>query len=590
MRGSLSRWANLRGTGDLWRRWCQGEERGPGQICRALRGPLFGPRLRGRSLPEPLLLPHARAAVVRQTRSVNPFGMILVSDLLKAALVTAAREGCRGRPPAPITRRERVAVADRLAATGDSEFARPSGNTLASTSAAFDGEGDQLSATDAAGNSTAFTYDPAGLVTGEVQPVTSSSGITTSFGYDAAGNQTLYTDGNGSPWQYTYNSWGLRESRIEPATAQYSGAANSVFTTAYDADQNPVTESEPGGVTVTDTYNKLDELTGQSGSDADAATPARTFGYDTNGNLTSATTSNTAGSGSNATSETFTYNDRGEVLTASGSGGPATYGYNGDGQAASVADAAGTTSYTYDNAGRLATLASPATGTTATYSYNLDSQVSGISYGPGNDSQSFGYDSQRRLASDTLKTSTGTVVASAGYGYNADGQVASETTRGLAGPASSTYTYDEAGRLTSWLNGTATTQYSYDGNGNLTRDGAKTYTYDARDELTSDGTSSYTYTARGTAASESSPSGSIAVSFDAYGDQAGAGPGRTPTTPSDASPPTPPPREEAGTSSPTRARPARSPPTARRRTRGTPRAACWPAWVPPAAGRAAPWR
>jgi YD repeat-containing protein len=115
------------------------------------------------------------------------------------------------------------------------------------------------------------------------------------------------------------------------------------------------------------------------------------------------------------------------------------------------------------------------------------------------------------------------VVASAGYGYNADGQVASETTRGLAGPAGSTYTYDEAGRLTSWLNGTTTTQYGYDGNGNLTRDGAKTYTYDARDELTSDGTSTYTYTARGTASSESSPSGTIAVSFDAYGDQATAG-------------------------------------------------------------------
>ena len=422
-----------------------------------------------------------------------------------------------------MTRRERVAVADRLAATGDWEFARPSGNTLASTSAAFDGEGDQLSATDAAGNSTAFTYDPTGLVTGEVQPVTSSSGITTSFGYDPAGNQTLYTDGNGSPWQYTYNSWGLQESRIEPATSQYSGAANSTFTTAYDADQNPVTESEPGGVTVTDTYNKLDELTGQSGSGADAATPARTFGYDTNGNLTSATTSNTAGSGSNATSETFTYNDRGEVLTASGSGGSTTYGYNGDGQAASVADAAGTTSYTYDNAGRLVTLADPATGTTAAYSYNPDSQVSAISYGPGNDSQSFGYDSQRRLASDRLKASTGTVVASVGYGYNADGQVASETSTGLASPASSTYTYDEAGRLTSWLNGTTTTQYGYDGNGNLTRGGAKTYTYDARDELTSDGAASYTYTARGTASSESSPSGTIAVSFDAYGDQATAG-------------------------------------------------------------------
>ena len=51
-------------------------------------------------------------------------------------------------------------------------------------------------------------------------------------------------------------------------------------------------------MTVTDTYNNDSELTGQSGAGADAATPTRTFGYDTAGHLTSAATSNTAGSGS----------------------------------------------------------------------------------------------------------------------------------------------------------------------------------------------------------------------------------------------------------------------------------------------------
>ncbi len=398
-----------------------------------------------------------------------------------------------------------------------------SGTVLAATSAAYDGEGDQLSATDALGNSSTFTFDPTGMVTAEVQPVTGSSGITTSFGYDPDGNRTLYTDGNGSPWQYTYNSWGLQESRVEPSTAQYASAANSTFTTGYDADGNPVTESEPGGVTVTSTYNKMGELTGQSGSGADAATPTRTFGYDLAGDLTSASTSNTAGSGSNATSEAFTYDDRGLVLTASGSAGSTSYAYNGDGLVTSVADAAGTTSYSYDGAGRLATLASPVTGTTAAYSYNADSLVTGVSYGSGKDTQSFGYDGMRRLTTSTLKTASGTTVASVGYGYDAGSEVTSQTTTGLAGPASSTYTYDEAGRLASWNNGTATTQYAYDGAGNLTQNGAKAYTYDARDELTSDGTGSYAYTARGTAASESSPSGSVAVTFDAYGDQASAG-------------------------------------------------------------------
>ncbi len=400
-----------------------------------------------------------------------------------------------------------------------------SGTTLSTTSAAYDGNGDQISETDAAGNNSTFTYDRTGLLTQEVQPVSATSGITTSFGYDAAGNQTRYTDGNGGQWWDTYNSWGLQESRVEPYTSTYNTAATSTFTTAYDADQNPVTLTEPGSspVMVTDTYNKVDELTGQSGSGADAATPARTFGYDTAGNMTSASTSNTLGTGSNATSETFTYNDRGDVLTATGTGGSSTLAYNGDDLLSSVADAAGTTSYTYDNADRLSTLANPVTGATATYSYNPESQVSGISYGSGKDSQSFGYDTQHRLTSDTLKTSSGTTVASESYGYNSDSEITSENTTGLAGAASNTYTYDEAGRLTSWNNGTTTANYAYDSNGNLTRNGTKTLTYDARDELTGDGTSTYTYTARGTSSSEPGPGGPLGVSSDAYGDQMTAG-------------------------------------------------------------------
>ena len=115
------------------------------------------------------------------------------------------------------------------------------------------------------------------------------------------------------------------------------------------------------------------------------------------------------------------------------------------------ADAAGTTSYTYDNDDRLATLANPATGTTGTYSYNSDSLLTGISYGSGKDTQSFGYDTQHRLTSDTLKSSSGTTVASVGYGYNADSEVTSENTVNLAGAASNTYTYDEAA---GWRRGT----------------------------------------------------------------------------------------------------------------------------------------
>jgi RHS repeat-associated protein len=96
-------------------------------------------------------------------------------------------------------------------------------------------------------------------------------------------------------------------------------------------------------------------------------------------------------------------------------------------------------------------------------------------------------------------------------------------TDGLAGAADNGYTYDDAGRLTSWNNGTSTTDYGYDNNGNLTTDGSKTYTYDARDELTSDGTDSYNYTANGDLASEVTPDATETATFDAYGEQVTSG-------------------------------------------------------------------
>jgi RHS repeat-associated protein len=393
-----------------------------------------------------------------------------------------------------------------------------SGTTLSTTSSTYDGDGNALSSTDALGNATTFTYDPSGSVTQEVQPVSSSSGITVSFGYDAAGNETRYTDGNGSNWYYTYNSWGLPESRVEPATTAHSSAGDSTYTTVYDADGHVASETEPGGVTVTDSYNGSGELTGESGTGADAATATRTLGYNTAGQLTSAATTSTAGTGpSNATSESFSYNDRGQVLTSAGTAGSTAYGYNGDGLVTSVADAAGTTSYAYDSADRLHTLSDPATGKTATYTYNSDNMVSQVSY--GSDVRTLGYDSLHRLTGDTLKTSSGSTVASVGYGYDADSRLTALTTTGLAGASANAYTYDQAGRVASWNNGTTTTSYGYDGNGNLTQDGSKAYTYDARDELTSDGTNSYSYTARGTLASQSSSSATVASSFDAFGDQ-----------------------------------------------------------------------
>jgi RHS repeat-associated protein len=406
--------------------------------------------------------------------------------------------------------------------TGTADVATGSGTVLRSASAAYDGDGDPVSSTDYRGNATTFAYNADGLLTQEVEPVTATSSVTTSLGYDAAGNQTRYTDGNGNAWWTTYNSWNLPATKVEPATAAYSTPTNSTFSMTYDADGRPVTETQPGGATITDSYDSMSDLTGQSGTGASAATATRTFGYDKAGDLTSAST--TAAGSQAATSESFGYDDRGLLLSATGTAGSSSLAYNGDGLVTSVNDAAGTTGYSYDSAGRLAAMTDPATGTVLSYSYNSMDGVAQISYGTGGDTRSFGYNSLNQLTSDKLATAGGATVASIGYGYDANGNLTSKTTAGFAGAATNTYSYDEANRLTSWNNGATTTSYTYDAAGNLTKAGSKTYTYDARDELTSDGTNTYSYAANGTLASEVTPTGTVASTTDAYGQQVSTGP------------------------------------------------------------------
>ena len=395
-----------------------------------------------------------------------------------------------------------------------------SGQTLSATSTAYDATGDKLSTTDALGNAAAYTYNPYGEVTAETQPVTSSTGIITSLGYDGAGNKTRYTDGRGNAQFTTYTSRNLPQDQIVPITARYTAPADATTHTTYDGNGNPVSVSGPGGVSRSYSYDNMGDLTGQSGSGATAATANRSFTYDDVGNMLTAATSNTATSGSNATSETFTYDDRGLPLSSSGVAGSTAYGYNGDGHQVSVQDAAGTASYGYDSDGRLRTMHDPASGANLTYSYNQMSQVSQISY--GTDTRAFGYDGLHRPTSDAL-TSGSTTVASIGYGYDTDGNVTSKVTTKFTGAGSNTYGYDQAGRLISWNNGTTTTAYTYDASGNRMKAGNVTYTYDARDELTSDGTNSYSYSANGDLTSVSGSSGTVTSTSDAYGQQAAQG-------------------------------------------------------------------
>ncbi|MFE9765900.1 LamG-like jellyroll fold domain-containing protein [Streptomyces sp. NPDC005808] len=401
-----------------------------------------------------------------------------------------------------------------------------SGTKLSETSQQYDGVGDMTAATDANQHTTRWTYDAAGTITQQVEPVDASTSITTTFGYDAAGNRTRFTDGRGNSWRYTYTPWGQQEKVIEPTTAKYTSAADSTTTFAYDADGQVTRATLPGGVTTSMTYDDNGQLTTMSGSGADAATAKRSFAYDADGRVLSADTDEAGIAGAAdhqaATHDAFTYDDRGDILTASGSAGSSSFTYNNDASTLSRTDVAGTTSYGYDTAGRLSTLNDAATGNQLTYTYDQLNDPKTVKYGSTGQTRTFTYNSSHELTNDVLVQGASTV-ASFGYGYDADGNLTSKTTTGVSGASANTYTYDWSDRLTSWNNGSTTTSYAYDASGNRIRNGSDVYTYDARDELTSDGKSAYDYSARGTMTQESGTSGTVAYRTDAFGDQVVAG-------------------------------------------------------------------
>ncbi|WP_144070200.1 RHS repeat domain-containing protein, partial [Nonomuraea indica] len=100
--------------------------------------------------------------------------------------------------------------------------------------------------------------------------------------------------------------------------------------------------------------------------------------------------------------------------------------------------------------------------------------------------------------------------------WDKDDNLTTKTTAGTAAAGTNTYTYDHAGRLTSWQapNGT-TTAYEWDASGNRTKAGDKTYTYDERNRLTSGDGTDYTYTPRGTLATQTKNGTTTQLTFDA---------------------------------------------------------------------------
>ncbi|NBE91858.1 MULTISPECIES: LamG-like jellyroll fold domain-containing protein [unclassified Nonomuraea] len=381
------------------------------------------------------------------------------------------------------------------------------GTVLRTYGIGYDAAGNQVSSTSPEGHITRRTFDALNRLTSLVEPVSANESLTTRFGYDAAGARTRITDGRGNATWTSYNSLGLVETVTEPATSAHPDAADRTWTHLYDAAGNQTTTIQPGSVRIDRIFDHLGRLTKETGTGGGAADAERTFGYDLAGNLTA------------AGDLTIDYNDRGLPLAVSrGATQETTYTYDELGNATQRIDAAGAATFTYDNANRLKTATDPVTSRTLTYGYDPASRLKTVTATSGQAStQTIDYDDMNRVTGQTLKNGSGTQLAKITYGWDNDDNLTAKTTTGTAGAGTNTYTYDHAGRLTSWTApGGAVTAYEWDASGNRTKAGNATFTYDERNRLISGDGTDYTYTARGTLATSTKAGATTNYTFDAF--------------------------------------------------------------------------
>lgn len=328
-----------------------------------------------------------------------------------------------------------------------------------------DSNGNLLSVTDALGNTTKFTYDPA---FNRITSVTDPAGSVARFAYDSSGNILSSTDANGNSTTFAYNavsSFGLIKSVTDPlgnaTNFSYDGFGNLSTITdplgnatviGYDAVSRPIATVKALGHRSAISYDNLDRIV----SITDAKGGVTRFGYDPVGNLLS------------------------------------------------VTDAKGnTTSFTYDAVGLLRIRTTPL-GRTDTRMYDVNGNLTSFVDRRGQTSQ-FEYDELSRLVRETYQDSS--VIRS----YDATGHLA-RVTDSMSGDFS--FSYDLAGRLIESVGplgavrydydrlgrvlqrlvvGQQPVDYMYDRAGNLIRaattGAAVDYSYDARNQTTTLGRS-----------------------------------------------------------------------------------------------------
>ncbi|HST47595.1 RHS repeat-associated core domain-containing protein, partial [Jatrophihabitans sp.] len=242
-----------------------------------------------------------------------------------------------------------------------------SGSTATSSiSYGYDALNRVTSLQDSVDGTTSIGYDNVG----EPTTVTTPQG-TISYSYDAAGRRTGMTVAGGTPISYGYTA--------ANALASISQGSTTV-NYAYDTDGRPTSIALPGATqsytydtagqlssinytsgsttlgTINYSYDPVGRVVGESGSWARLALPAAmTATYNAANEATAvkgvAQSYDAAGHLTNDGTNSYSWNDRGQLASVTGTGVNESYGYNPSGLRTRVTSGASSTSYLWDLSG-----------------------------------------------------------------------------------------------------------------------------------------------------------------------------------------------------------------------------------------------
>lgn len=405
----------------------------------------------------------------------------------------------------------------------------------------------------ASGSSTRSAFVGQASSGGVVTFVTDAAGDSTQFTYNSSNLVSHITNPDGEQTSITYDS-SKRVTRVDQANTTTGSAGTSTTRFSYASGTStlvagPNTDTATAVATVphaTYTLNGNDLATAVT----DAAGRQRSTSYNANLDVSSATVGAT-GTGSNTT--TYGYGSNGGLSLDQGqnaTGNQVKAGYtntNASSQylpSSTTADTNGATGaqsstfYGYDSNGNQtstqgnSTLGStqtsnPSTAATATVTRNPNGDgtiTAALAPGNGSNKTLYGYNGNHQLASVTPVTGSSLGVKN----YTYDDWARLKTATDGAGNTTS-YTYDDDDRVltTSFSDSTATVTNTYDSAGNLTQQvssgGTITNTFDQLNQLVATantsfgGTISYGYDKAGNNTSISDTRGTTTQTFDDAG-------------------------------------------------------------------------